>query len=310
MPLALCLLNSIFAPVMSKFRKNILFPIVAIVTFFTTGCYEPSDSTVFGDGENLYVVEGRITDIDSVSTVVVSRSVSGRSSESCEYVNNAFVMLRDDQGNSDTLVNMGRGVYQASEIKGVVGARYLLTIEVDGRLFSSIDKMPVRASVDSIVIEYKDNFTIFDTIGYYVSIYSTQNDDTLQYYRVEVEKNGNVLNDYSALWIFEDAHLSRVFKMTIPRNFAVGDSVVMNIYSLSAPVYEYFLGLSKQFKTNFSNTQPPFTNPVSNLAGNSETTPLGYFQASSVLRFSFVITNNKRTVVVRNSDAISEETPQ
>ena len=203
------------------------------------------------------------------------------------------MLLRDEQGNSDTLVNIGNGVYQASEITGLVGARYLLTVDVDGQIFSSIDKMPVRASVDSIVVEYKDSFTIFDTIGYYVSIFSTQNDDTLQYYRVEIEKNGKVLNDYSSLWIFEDAHLSRTFRMTIPRNFMVGDSVVMNIYSLSAPVYEYFSGLSKQFKSNFSNIQPPFTNPEGNIRPRS----LGYFQASSVLRFSFVIENKPHSVM-------------
>ncbi|MBO7146013.1 MAG: DUF4249 domain-containing protein [Salinivirgaceae bacterium] len=296
---------------MNKFREIIsILTVTILATVAATGCYEPSDSMVFGNVEKLYVVEGRITNADSVATVVISKSVNADGKEDYEYVDNAIVWLRDDQGNSALLENSDKGYYQTSEIKGAVGRRYLLTVEIDGRNISAIDKMPVPASADSIVVEYKDSYTIFDTIGYYVSIYSTQSDDTLQYYRVEVEKNGKKLNDYSSLWLFEDAHLSRVFKMTIPQNFVVGDSVVVSICSLSEPVYEYFFGLSKQFKTNFSNTQPPFTNPVSNLAGNSETTPLGYFQASSVLRFSFVITNNKRTVVVRNSDAISEETPQ
>lgn len=294
---------------MSKVREIISILAVGILaTVAATGCYEPSDSMVFGKGEKLYVVEGRVTDVDSVATVIVSKSFDAVGENKNVYVDNANVVLRDDQGNSAQLENVGNGVYQTSEIKGVVGTRYLLTVEIDGQNISSIDKMPVPASADSIVVEYKDSYTIFDTIGYYVSIYSTQSDDTLQYYRVEVEKNGVKLNDYSSLWLFEDAHLSRVFKMTIPHNFVEGDSVVVSICSLSAPVYEYFFGLSKQFKTNFSNTQPPFTNPVSNLAtGNSETTSLGYFQASSVLRFSFVITNSKRTVVVRDSDAISEE---
>ena len=297
---------------MSKFREIISVLAVAILaTIAASGCYEPSDSMVFGNGSKLYVVEGRLTDADSIATVVVSKSVNADGKSDCEYVDNAIVWLRDDHGNSALLENSGKGTYQTSEIKGSVGTRYLLTVEIDGQNISSIDKMPVPASADSIVVEYKDSYTIFDTIGYYVSIYSTQSDDTLQYYRIEVEKNGAKLNDYTSLWLFEDAHLSRVFKMTIQHNFVVGDSVVVSICSLSEPVYEYFFGLSKQFKTNFSNTQPPFTNPVSNLAtGNADAPPLGYFQASSVLRFSFVITSNKRTVVVRNSDAISEETPQ
>ena len=145
-----------------------------------------------------------------------------------------------------------------------------------------------------MVVEYRDNYTIFDTIGYYVSIYSKQNTDSTQYYRVEIEKNGKVLNDGLSLWLYEDSHLSDNYKMTIPHTFTSGDSVVVSVYSLSASVFEYFSGLSKQFSTIYSNIQPPLTNPESNI----QPLALGCFQASSVIKTQFVVGTARRRVVM------------
>lgn len=280
---------------MSKFRKNILLPVVTFVTFFTTGCYEPSEYTTFGTTDPTIVIEGRITNLDSVATVVVSRSVDATDSADCEFIDNAFVILRDNQGNSDTLVNVGRGVYQSDSIRGVIGNSYLLTVVVDGENYnSSIERMPPRAAVDSVVVEYRDSYTIFDTIGYYVSVYSKPNSDSMQYYRIEIEQNGELLNDGLSLWLYEDSHLSGVYQMTIPHTFEVGDVVEVSVYSLSAAVYEYFSGLSKQFSSKYSNIQPPLTNPNSNIRPLA----LGCFQASSVVRTRFRIGGARRMVIV------------
>ena len=280
---------------MSKFREFVSILAVGVfVTIATTGCYEPSEYTAFGDGERVVVIDGRVTDADSISTVVVTRSVSALSDSDCEFVDNAIVFLRDDQGNSAQLTNKGGGVYRTTEINGTIGNRYLLTVEVEGEHYSSIDKMPPRVLIDSMVVEYRDNYTIFDTIGYYVSIYSKQNNDSTQYYRVEIEKNGKVLNDGLSLWLYEDSHLTDIYKMTIPHTFVSGDTVVVSVYSLSASVYEYFSGLSKQFSTIYSNIQPPLTNPESNIIPSA----LGCFQASSVIKTRFVIGTARRRVVM------------
>lgn len=279
---------------MSRFRKNILLPIVAFATAFTTGCYEPSDFNAFGDGERAVVIDGRVTDADSVSIVTVTRTVDALSDSDCEYVDDAIVYLRDDQGHSAELKNIGNGIYRTTQIEGIVGNRYLLTVEVDGMHYSSIDKMPPQVLIDSMVVEYRDNYTIFDTIGYYVSIYTRRNNDSAQFYRVEIEKNSTLLNDGLSLWLYEDSHLTDVYKMTIPHTFFIGDSVVVGVYSLSPNVFEYFSGLSKQFSTIYSNIQPPLTNPETNIQPSA----LGCFQASSVNRTRFVIGNARRRVVM------------
>ena len=278
---------------MSRFCKNILLSIVVFATAFTTGCYEPLAVDEYGNCERTIVIEGRITDGDSVSTVIVSRSVEATDTADCELVDGAIVLIRDDNGNSAQLENVGRGVYQTNSLVGVPGSQYLLTVEVDGDRFISIEQMPQRFLIDSIVVEYRDNYTIFDTIGYYVSVYSKPNSDSMQYYRIEIEQNGELLNDGLSLWLYEDSHLSGVYQMTIPHTFAVGDVVEVSVYSLSAAVYEYFSGLSKQFSSKYSNIQPPLTNPGNNI----NPTALGCFQASPVKVFRFVVGNKARTIV-------------
>lgn len=279
---------------MGKFRKNILLPIVAFATAFTTGCYEPSDFAEFGHSEPIIVIDGRITNSDSAATVVVSRSVDATDSVDCELIDNAIVILRDDQGNSAQLQNAGKGVYQTTEIAGNIGNRYLLTVEVDDKDYSSVDKMPPYAQVDSIVIEYRNSYTIFDTIGYYLSVYSQRNSDSVQFYRIEIEENGKLLNDGLSLWLYEDSHLSENYQMTIPHPFESGDVVEVSVYSLSPTVYEYFSGLSNQYSSKYSNIQPPLTNPKSNIRPSA----LGCFQASSVVRTRFRIGGAQRTVIV------------
>ncbi|MBR5959075.1 MAG: hypothetical protein IKZ99_11995, partial [Salinivirgaceae bacterium] len=135
--------------------------------------------------------------------------------------------------------------------------------------------------------------TLFDTIGYYITVLAPQISDTTSYYRIAVEQNGVPLDNYSNLWIYEDTHKASTFKMTVNHNFETGDSVVVKVYSLSENVYEYFFGLSKQFSTNFSNIQPPLTNPDNNI----NPTALGCFQASPVNVFRFVVGNKARTIV-------------
>lgn len=293
MPFAHCLLNSIFAIEMSKFRKNILSLLVAFATAFITGCYEASDFDAFGSGNQSVVIEACITDTDSLNTIIISKSVPASDTTDCEYVDDAVVMLRDDMGNSAEVIGIGNGRYKISGFIGKPGHDYLLTAEIDGFRYSSIDRMPSASKIDSVIVEFKDNRTLFDTIGYYITVLAPQTSDTTSYYRITVEQNGVPLDNYSNLWIYEDTHKASIFKMTVNHNFETGDSVVVKVYSLSENVYEYFFGLSKQFSTTFSNIQPPLTNPDNNI----NPTALGCFQASPVKVFRFVVGNKARTIV-------------
>jgi hypothetical protein len=272
-----------------KLRGNSYLIHFLIITFFlfTYSCIETSDFDVFEKGEKKVVIEGKITDIDSVCTVIVSRSVDPNDTARYKPLDNATVYLKDDQGNTATLVSVGSGKYRTSEIKGIPGHQYLLVVDVDSIRYRSLETMPPKPKIDSVGVKYQKDYTIFDSIGYYVTFYSGKNDDKVQYYRVEVESNGVPFDDYSDLLLYEDSHIDTFYRMRLPYLFNVGDSISVKIYSLSAPVYEYFSGLSKQFTTNFSNIQPPLMNPESNISPD----PLGYFQASSVASASVVISD-------------------
>jgi len=279
---------------MSKFRETISILIISILTIIeVTGCYEPSDIDAFDSGEPAIVIEGLITDFDSTCSVIVSQSVAPTDSVNCTFINNATVVIRDDLGNSAKLQNIGNGKYLTKDIIGKPGHEYLLTIEIDESRYNSIERMPKSIIIDSIIVEYQSTRTIFDTIGYYISIFTPKTEDSVLYYRIEIERNNTLLDGYSNLWIYEDNHKTDIFQMNIPQNFETGDSLTIKIYSLTKPIYEYYFGLSKQFNINFSNIQPPLTNPESNI----NPTALGYFQASTVNSFHLIVGNEMRKVV-------------
>jgi hypothetical protein len=265
--------------------KTILkfYPLFALL--LSTACIETSDFNAWDTSDSQVVIEARLTDIDTIFTVLVSRSVSPDDTISFNPVNNAKIILKNNQGNTDTLVFEGNGKYQSSDIRGIPGNSYLLVVNIDSIIYRSIETMPSKPKIDSVSVKYQDYVTIFDTIGYYVSYYSGKNDDTIQYYRVEIEKNGIPFDDYADLLLYEDSHIATTYQMRLPYQFNSGDTVSVKIYSLSAPVYEYFSGLAKQFTYNFSNIQPPLMDPKTNFRSD----PLGYFQASSVAISSVII---------------------
>lgn len=266
--------------------------VVLCVTMFTTSCYEPYNYNDFEKGDKNIVIEGIVNNIDSVTTIKISRTVEANSSKDFDYVDDAEVVVKDDAGNTTLFENMGNGIYQTCNVKGAIGTQYLFSAKIGDNVYSAIDKMPSPINIDSVVVKYQDNYNFFDSIGYYISIYSTQKVDSLRYYRIDVERNGVMLDGYAHLWLYEDALLSDEFRMTIPYNFKSSDKVIVKVSSISKPIYEYFVGLSKQFTINFSNIQPPLTNPI----GNIKPRIMGYFQASSVVRMEFVIAEGRQIV--------------
>lgn len=265
-------------------RKIILF-ISILLLFLITACIEPSDFDAWDTSDSQVVIEARLTDMDTVFSVLVSRSASPDNANTFIPVNDARIFLKDNQGNTDTLTFQSNGHYQALNIHGIPGNSYLLVVNVDSVFYRAIETMPPKPKIDSVNVRYQDYVTIFDTIGYYVTFYSGKNDDTMQYYRVEIELNGMPFDDYSDLLLYEDSHIAATYQMRLPYRFNEGDTVSVKIYALTSPVYEYFTGLAKQFTYNFSNIQPPLMDPKTNLRSD----PLGYFQASSVAVSSVII---------------------
>jgi hypothetical protein len=93
------------------------------------------------------IIEGLITDQTEPCVVKISRAIpitrADQSNNSRLYETGATVVIRDDQGNSETLTEKSSGNYYTSSFQGFVGRTYSISIKTaDGSMYeSSPEKM-------------------------------------------------------------------------------------------------------------------------------------------------------------------------
>ncbi|HEY0741052.1 MAG TPA: DUF4249 domain-containing protein [Chryseosolibacter sp.] len=120
-------------------------------------CVDPIDFEVPPAYEQI-VVEGQITDAPGPYSVKLSKAISiSEKPETPEPITNALVTLFDDKGSSEVLTSQGNGLYLTSGVmRGQVGNRYHIRIELDGKIFESEpDLLTPVGEVKEIRYEYE-----------------------------------------------------------------------------------------------------------------------------------------------------------
>jgi len=91
------------------------------------------------------------------------------------------VVLFDELGNSEELMEIGKGIYQTSETQGRVGGIYTLKIElVDGRIYESLpDTLLAPGQIDSLyyVFTADQDFAGVTSYGFDISINAQGNEE-------------------------------------------------------------------------------------------------------------------------------------
>lgn len=188
-----------------KIRKLINIFVLLLICFSCIDEY-PLDIKSY---ENLLVVDGMITNEPGPYTVKLSRS------SSVDYpvfnpVNNALVIIEDDQGISEQLNEIEDGTYTTSEggIQGESGRSYRLKLELaNGSKYESpFQKMPGSVGIDSVYakIEYRETSDPdYDLVGYQFYLNSkTPQIDTV-YYLWQLVETWKFNSDFTLDYIYE-----------------------------------------------------------------------------------------------------------
>ena len=136
------------------------------------------------------VVDGLITDQPGPYTIKLSKSLAVDALIKNQPLSVSSVILRDDIGNSEVLIEVDAGTYQTNSkgIQGVVGRKYSVRIKTnDGMIYESIpDEMRSVGDIDSLY--YK-----FESIEL--------ENGTLQYgYRVFIDSHNPEGGDHFVRW--------------------------------------------------------------------------------------------------------------
>ncbi|RLD81306.1 MAG: hypothetical protein DRJ10_06345 [Bacteroidetes bacterium] len=235
---------------------------------------------------NLPVVEGIITNESGPYIIRLSRSAPFYS---LDYypISGANIVISDDLNNEETLIELEPGIYTTDSlgIRGEVGRKYRLTINIDNKIYqSNYEKLEAPLEIDSIYakIEYKDTREgNFEGMQFYIDTKATNTDNryflwipietykyradlTLDHFYISsgtrVVPNNDTMhvcwrtNNVSGIFTYSSKHLTETKLHNFPLHYVNTKSkkltekysVLVNQYSITQGAFRYWNLIKKQ----------------------------------------------------------------
>ena len=232
--------------------------------------------------ESKLVVEAVITDQPGPHYVKLSKSVNFNEPSVYPYVDNALVVITDNTGVVDTLQYTENGIYQTSEIEGVVGRMYDLKVIVDDQTYTSRSVMPAKVNLDTnVVIDFQFGPSL---LKYIIPIYK----DPVELgnkYRFILTVNGQRDKDF--LLINDNVNNGQYNGQPLRSSditLKSGDVVQVEMQTINEEIYNYYYTLDQITARGGGGGSTP-ANPPSNITGGA----LGNFS---------VVTTQTKTITI------------
>ncbi len=228
------------------------------------------------------VVEGNITDAAAPFSVRITRTASFSEPNEFPAGSGALVIIGDDAGHTDTLLEKTPGLYQTKDsIPGVPGRTYTLQVWLEGQYVTARSTMPAVVPFEDLqVIRVPFNgsntlalmptFTDPVGIGNNYQFIQSNNGNRQPFIFVADDRN-NDGSRFSSLLLAPGLDTQ------------TGDTVSIEMRTIDRATYKYFVALDAS-NGNGPNAGVP-ANPDNNFGGAC----LGYFAAFTVQRLSLVV---------------------
>lgn len=233
------------------------------------------------DIEKQLVVEANVSNEDTVARVALSYSQGFYDTPEYLYVTDATVIVSDDSGLTEMLTLNEEGVFVSNTLQPKFGATYTLLIDVDDQQIEVEEVLLPIVEIESVVFIKNPFLGDDDSLNVFVDVEDRKGE--ADYYRLLVNKIGVVESD--EYYLLDDS-FGEDGIITMPvyyKNFAPGDTVVIELRHLSADIYNYYNSLSENMGGSFNSIAPG--NPESNLPDDV----LGYFAAYSFDRDTVIV---------------------
>ena len=229
-----------------------------------------------------FVIEAAVTDQLERQTVKVTKSVNFDQENQYPAVIGAKVVLSDDAGLQETLLETADGVYQTKQaLQGVPGRTYTLRVEAEGKIFTAVSKMPALVPFEELRAD-RLNFAGSESIAM-VPVFNDPVGLGNYYWFVQTNNDTTLTN----IFVLDD-RLSDGIRMTRPLiaqdlETAVGDTVELEMRSIDKTTYTYLYALDASSGDGPNASTP--ANPDNNFGNKC----LGYFAAYTTQRKGLLV---------------------
>jgi hypothetical protein len=251
------------------------FSITIIVFSSLMGCTKIIDVDLHEASPQI-VIEGIVTN-SSYAEVVISKSVLFSHSNDFPKVHGASVVISDN-GKNFELTETSPGIYTNKNLVGIPGHTYGLSVNVEGREYTSSSTMPMQVNLDSLVLE--KIYWLNESIWVVKPVYTDPPGYGNNYMFIETI-NGKRFPD---AWVWDDKivndGISTIPLIQADSTINANDSVEVEMRCIDNNVFRYFTALS----ASQNNATTP-ANPENKFTGGA----FGYFSAHTSQKKSIMI---------------------
>jgi len=266
-------------------KLKILFTIFSAAVFLIS-CEEVLNVDLNEANPNV-VIEGLITDHPGPYIVKVTMTGDYYKNQTPPAVSNALVIISDNTGSLDTLIQTSPGIYSTKTIAGVKQRTYTLTVNINGNIYTATSTLPDLYPVDSLRYTYYPKRDLFHREGYYPLAYSQEPQNTENYYMWKFFRNDTLLNSLrNDIWIADDKVVKgNIQGLEFPYVYQKFDTASVKVFSITKEAFDFYKGLEAQIR----NDGGFFSSPPANAQGNLSNGALGLFQTSSTDSVGIII---------------------
>ena len=243
-----------------------------------------------GNNTGELVIEGNVTNTAGPQIIKLSTNVPFTNTNTYPPVTGASVSVSDQNGNTYTFTESPSGTYSNSQLTGIPGNTYTMTVTTGGKTYTANSKMPGVVNLDSltskndviqtsdhkklVTVYYQDPAGIANQYRFVLYVNNVQANDIYAY--------NDQFNDgrYVSIDLFENTASSSVDK-----GIFSGDTATVEMQCIDKPVYTYWETLMQE-QTNGPGGGVTPSNPPTNITPVT----LGYFSAH---------TTQSKTIIVK-----------
>lgn len=262
-------------------RKLIL---ILSALFMLTGC-EKEINLNLDDQSGIIVIDGNVTDQPGPYFVKLSRSVSFTQPNEYPAISGATVVITDNTGQREQLIDMGNGKYSTTQLTTVAGNSYTLTVTADGKTYTATSKLAQPVTLDSLK---QDSIKFGSEVRYTIRPMYTDPITIGNSYRFIISVNGKASKEYNL--ISDNIDNGKVNQ----RAFSIidnddddepkkGDVIEVEMHGIDPGIYAYYSTLDQISGRGPGGGITP-ANPPSNFSGGA----LGRFSAHTISKKSII----------------------
>ncbi len=263
--------------------NNLSIIILATCSISIVSCTKVIDVTL-NDADKKYVIEGSINNKSgSPIEVRISQTKSFNDPNTFTGISGAVVTVKVNNGTVYTIPQSATaGIYRSTAFTGTPGSNYLLTVNINGNVFTATSIMPQQIvlldtltvstfafagnSSRTIVPEYKDPVGLGNSYR------------LVQYVNNKLVKSVFVDNDE-----LSDGLVNTRPMINPDSDVSPGNTVRVDLLCIDPYVYKYWYSLDQASTGSNQNSTP--ANPITNISGGA----LGYFSAHSISTKTIVV---------------------